>query len=201
MALKDCLDAWIVGDAYPIWWQAGPDRTLGGYITTVLDLTGTRSPGPIGGRGSRRARRSASPLAPRSALAGAVGRGDAQGLDFLEARLPSLMALSDRRAGRRYAGRRRRRSLPITAFVLLALAAAARVGGHRGDVGRERRLSTSLRPIPLGRLAASGDATCGTKPPNMHLLRSGLGPWVEAGWRARWSALAEGSAALALDHF
>ena len=195
MALKDRLDAWMVGDAYPIWWQAGADRTLGGYHD-LLDLTGTPLAGPKRARVQAR-QAFCYALAPRFGWPGPWEEAMRQGLDFLEARYLRSDGLYRTAVPGAATPGGDDVDLYDQAFVLLALAAAARVGDTEATSAGEA-LVDLLPAHPLGGFRSLRDATLQANP-NMHLFEAALA-WVEAGGGARWSALAEGQAALALDH-
>jgi mannose/cellobiose epimerase-like protein (N-acyl-D-glucosamine 2-epimerase family) len=194
IAARDRLGAWLAGDAFPIWWTAGADRRLGGYHD-LLDLAGIPVAGP------KRARVQARQAfcyarATEFGWRGPWEAAMAQGLDFLEAsyrRADGLFRSVVHGAGEPAGDEV---DLYDQAFVLLALAAAAR-GGEREVAGKAEALLALLPAHPLGGFRGLADASLQANP-NMHLLEAALA-WMEAGGDGRWSALAEGQARLALD--
>jgi mannose-6-phosphate isomerase len=194
IATRDRLDAWLVGDALPIWWRAGADREMGGYHDLV-DLAGA----PLTGAKRARVQARQAYCYARAAEFGWGGpwrEAMRHGLDFLEAR--------HRRADGLYRTLVTSAGEPAIdepdlydqAFVLLVLAAAAQVGDGQA-AGAAEALLARLPAHPLGGFRGLADATLQANP-NMHLFEAALA-WMEAGGGARWSAVAEGQARLALD--
>jgi mannose/cellobiose epimerase-like protein (N-acyl-D-glucosamine 2-epimerase family) len=192
-AIRDRLTAWLTHHAYPLWWEAGADRADGGFHDR-LDLSGAPVPGP---KRARVQARQAYCYA-RAAEFGWSGPWEAamaHGLDFLERRHLGPDGLY-----RAFVGGgtdEARVDLYDQAFVLLALAAAARAGRAEAPAAA-RALLGRLPAHPLGGYRGlSGGPLLAN--PNMHLFEAALA-WVEAGGGARWRALARGQATLALDH-
>ncbi len=193
LAIRDRLKAWLVEDAYPIWWEAGADRVGGGFHDR-LSLAGAPVAGP------KRARVQARQAFCYARAAEFGWRGPwteamAHGLNFLEARHRRADGLYRAFVGGDTASWQIV-DLYDQAFMLLALAAAARVGDTQAP-GAAEALLARLPAHPLGGFRGLGDGTLRANP-NMHLFEAALA-WVEAGGRARWLALAEGQARLALD--
>ncbi len=193
LAIRDRLKAWLVEDAYPIWWEAGADRESGGFHDR-LSLAGAPVAGPKRARVQARqafcyAR--AAEFGWRGPWKEAMGRG----FDFLERRHRGSDGLY-----RAFVGGDVDEAfvdLYDQAFVLLALAAAARVGDAQAPAAAEALLAR-LPAHPLGGFRGLGEGTTLRANPNMHLFEAALA-WVEAGGEGRWLALAEGQAMLALD--
>ncbi|MGI8841357.1 MAG: AGE family epimerase/isomerase [Caulobacteraceae bacterium] len=191
-AMRDRLTAWLARDAYQIWWEAGADRAGGGFHDQ-LSLAGAPVAEP------KRARVQARQAFCYARAAEFSWRGPweaamAHGLDFLETR--------HRRSDgfyRAFVGGGADEALVDLydqAFVLLALAAAARVG----DVQAPAAALALLGRLPAHSLGGFRDLGEGTlrANPNMHLFEAALA-WIEAGGGSAWRVLAESQARLALD--
>ena len=176
--LRDRLVAWTVRDAFPLWSTHGVDRVRGGFHE-ALGVEGAPLDLP------RRAR-----VQPRQVVAFASAPG--LGWDGPAGDLAAHGLAGIERTFRRPDGLLRTRVAPDGTvlddeavlydhtFLLLAHARF----GH--DEGRGLRSSES-RPLPL--LAN----------PHMHLLEACLA-WIDAGGDARWGALADTIATVALAH-
>jgi len=193
LAIRDRLAGWLVRDAYPIWWEAGADRIDGGFHDR-LDLSGR----PVAGLKRARVQARQAFCFARAAEFGWGGpwrEAMAHGLDFLTSRRRRPDGLYRAFVG---GGEAADEAVDLydQAFVLLALAAAARVGdAEAADVaaGLLRRLPAH----PLGGFRGLGEGALRANP-NMHLFEAALA-WMEAGGGEIWRALAEGQARLALD--
>lgn len=182
------LRAWLVSEAYPLWWEAGADRAGGGFHD-ALDLAGA----PTGDR--KRAR-----VQARQAYCFAAGpsfgwdgpslEAMRHGLDFLERRHRRPDGLY------RATADTERADLYDQAFVIFAFCAAGRVG-EQTAWARAEALLDNLPRHPFGgyrSLAREGlEAN-----PNMHLFEAAL-DWMEAGRAAPWRTVAQGQARLALE--
>ena len=192
-AIRDRLKVWLVEDAYPIWWEAGADRVGGGFHDR-LSLAGA----PVAGPKRARVQARQAFCYARAAEFGCQGPWEEamrHGLDFLDRRHLRADGLYRAFAGGGEAGEDVV-DLYDQAFVLLALAAAARVGEAKAPAAAQALLGR-LPAHPLGGFRDLGEATLRANP-NMHLFEAALA-WGEAGGGTRWRALAEGQAALALD--
>jgi mannose-6-phosphate isomerase len=194
IATRERLRAWLVGDAYGVWWRAGADREMGGYHDLV-DLAGA----PVAGAKRARVQARQAYCYARAAEFGWGGpwrEAMQHGLDFLEARYRRADGLYRTLVSSAGDPAIDEPDLYDQAFVLLVLAAAARAGDGEAAPAAEALLAR-LPAHPQGGFRGLAGATLQANP-NMHLFEAALA-WVEAGGGARWSALAEGQARLALD--
>jgi mannose-6-phosphate isomerase len=186
------LQAWLVDKAYPLWWHAGADLAIGGFHDR-LDHYGRPTDAPKRARVAARQVFCFS-LAPRFGWDGPWREAMRQGLDFLEsghrrpdglyrARADSGLALPDDRG-----------ELYDQAFVLLALASAARLGEPTED-----RALELLARLPRASLGGFGELDGGGglhSNPNMHLFEVFIA-WAELGGARIWRDLAREQAQLA----
>ena len=203
VALRDRLKTWALDLAFPLWWSVGADHDKGGFFEKIgQDGVAVEAP--------RRAR-----VQPRQiysyAVAGLLGwdgpwrEALTHGLDFYLSRyrrpdgfMRTLVAgdgspLDDRV------------DLYDQAFGLFGLAMAAQVLPERKDLPalavalRDKLFETLKHPV-----AGFEESQPRTLPllsnPHMHLFEASLA-WIEAGGDARWRAMADEIAHLALAKF
>jgi len=201
--LRDQLKAWALDRAFPLWWTVGADHAGGGFFEKIgQDGVAVEAP--------RRAR-----VQPRQiysfAVAGLLGWSGpwrealSHGLDFYLSRyqrpdgfMRTLVASDGTPLDDRV-------DLYDQAFGLFGLAMAAQVLPERTDLPqlavalRDRLYATLKHPV-----AGFEESVPRTLPllsnPHMHLFEASLA-WVEAGGDARWRAMADEIAELALTKF
>jgi mannose-6-phosphate isomerase len=201
--LGDKLKAWALDHAFPIWWEVGADQVNGGFFEKIaLDGTPVEAP--------RRAR-----VQPRQIYSYAVAglldwdgpwkQALEHGLDFYLSKyrrpdgfMRTLVASDGSPLDDKV-------DLYDQAFGLFGLAMASSVLPERADLpalatGLRDALHTTLKhPV-----AGFEESVPRTLPllsnPHMHLFEASLA-WVEAGGDARWRALADEIAELALAKF
>jgi len=186
------LQAWLVDKAYPLWWRAGADLSNGGYHDR-LDFSGRPTGVPKRARVAARQVFCFS-LAPRFGWDGPWREAMRQGLDFLESAHRRPDGLYRARGDTGFARPDDRAELYDQAFVLLALASAARLGEPT-----EGRALELLARLPRASLAGFGELDGGGglhSNPNMHLFEVVIA-WAELGGAKIWRELAGEQAQLA----
>lgn len=187
------LQAWLVDRAYPLWWQAGADLANGGYHDR-LDLSGRSTDAPKRARVAARQVFCFS-LAPRFGWDGPWREAMRHGFDFLESGHRRPDGLYRARADPALAPSDDRAELYDQAFVLLALASAARLGEPAED--RALELLARLPRASLGGFGElDGDGGVYSNP-NMHLFEAFIA-WAELGGARIWRELAREHAQLAV---
>lgn len=186
------FQTWLVDKAYPIWWRAGADLAGGGFHDR-LDLSGRPTDAP------KRARVAARQvfcfaLAPQFGWDGPWREAIRQGLDFLESGHRRPDGLYRARADDGLAPCDDRAELYDQAFVLLALASAARLGEPTED--RALELLAHLPRVSLGGFGELDGGRGLHSNPNMHLFEAFIA-WAELGGSGIWSDLAQEEAQLA----
>lgn len=186
------FQTWLVDKAYPLWWRAGADLRNGGFHDR-LDLSGRPTDAP------KRARVAARQvfcfaLAPRFGWDGPWREAIRQGLDFLESGHRRPDGLYRARGDDGLAPCDDRAELYDQAFVLLALASAARLGEPTED-----RALELLARLPRASPGGFGELDGGRglqSNPNMHLFEVFIA-WAELGGARIWRELAGEQAQLA----
>jgi mannose-6-phosphate isomerase len=187
------LRAWLVDKAFPLWWEAGADHALGGFHD-ALDRSGRPANLPKRARVAARQAFCFS-KAPELGWDGPWRPAMNHGLAFLEK--------AHRRADGLYRARVRPPGEPLEdhaelydqAFVLLALAAAARQGEATG--ARAEALLGRLPASPFGGFCELESESVLSNP-NMHLFEDFLA-WMEVGGAAVWRDMSRAQARLAMD--
>lgn len=195
------LKAWFENKALPLWWCFGADHTAGGFHER---LRPDRTPVDLPRRARVQARQvHVYALAGLMGWAGPWQAAVAHGLDYLAERFPRADGLC--RATIDAAG------LPVDdtahlydqAFVLLALATAARAlpDRHAELSARAESLMAAVRPVfalPQGGFRATEGADDLLADPVMHLFEAALA-WVETDPAPVWLDLAREIAELFLE--
>jgi mannose/cellobiose epimerase-like protein (N-acyl-D-glucosamine 2-epimerase family) len=197
------LGRWLDNSALPLWWTAGADHARGGYFE-LLDEQGRAVPA------ARRVRVQARQayVYASAEMAGWQGPwrvATAQGLDALRSRYRGADGLYRTLADDDGAPLDDRTFLYDQAFVLLALATAAKAGVNTEACIAEGR---SLRSLLYYRFARDGGGFLeqelrGSRfqsNPHMHLLEAALA-WCGADADGQWEELAESIVQLCLDKF
>jgi mannose/cellobiose epimerase-like protein (N-acyl-D-glucosamine 2-epimerase family) len=202
-AAKSCdqLKTWLLNDAYPIWWEKGADRTHGGFFEK-LNLDGSPAASP------RRAR-----VQPRQifsyAVAGELGWNGPwlaavnHGLEFYLAHYLRPDGLMRTLVAEDGAPLDETVSLYDQAFALFAFATLY-AQGRTELADKAVRLREALYATRKHPTAGFEEGDPRTLPlqsnPHMHLFEAALA-WVEAGGDAKWRAMADEIAELALAKF
>ncbi|MDG2521256.1 AGE family epimerase/isomerase [Caulobacter segnis] len=203
-AAKLCgeLRAWLLNDAYPIWWEVGADHLRGGFFEKI-NQDGTPVEAP------RRAR-----VQPRQIYAfaaaktlGWTGPADAavaHGLDFFLGRYLRPDGLVRTLVGADGEPKDDSVVLYDQAFAIYGLAVAYRLTGE----ARLRDIAVTLRDALIAErkhpVAGFEEDSPRVTPllsnPHMHLFEACL-EWDEAGGDAQWRVLADEIANLAFSRF
>jgi mannose-1-phosphate guanylyltransferase/mannose-6-phosphate isomerase len=197
------LGSWLEHSALPLWWTAGADHARDGFVE-LLDQQGRPVPAP------RRMRVQAR-QAFVYATAGLAGWGGpwrsavAHGLESLAQRYRRPDGLYRTLADEDGSPLDERAFLYDQAFVLLALAAAAKAGVEPRRCAVE---AAELRGVLFERFARPAGGFLEQEQrgstfqsnPHMHLLEAALA-WCETDTNAEWEALAQSIVRLCLTHF
>jgi mannose-6-phosphate isomerase len=186
------LQAWLVGKAYPLWWQAGADLANGGFHDR-LDRSRWPTDAPKRARVAARQVFCFS-LAPSFGWEGPWREAMRHGLDFLESAHRRPDGLYRACADPGLARPNERAELYDQAFVLLALACAAPLGEPTEDWALE--LLARLPRAPLGGFGELDGGGGLQSNPNMHLFEAFIA-WAELGGARIWRDLAREQAQLA----
>lgn len=197
------LSRWLQSSALPLWWAAGADHERGGFFELLGDQ----------GRAvaaSRRLRVQARQIYVFASAGSAAWTGPwraavRSGLDYLKAKYRLADGFYRTLVSDDGAPADDAVFLYDQAFVLLALASAAKAGLDKEEcVAEAARLRTALLEMRahasggFAELPAHGSTLQSN--PHMHLLEAALA-WSELGVDAEWDRLADRIAQLCLKHF
>ncbi|MDE1148250.1 MAG: AGE family epimerase/isomerase [Azospirillaceae bacterium] len=202
-AVRGQLKAWLVEQAYPLWWQAGADRVNGGFHEK-LDLNGKPT------NDARRARVQARQVysysvAARSGWNGPVREAAEHGLTFFLNHYRRPDGLFRTKVAPDGSCLDDTVVLYDQAFALFALAAAqsatpeSRVPEEMAVALRQRLLDT-LHHAQGGFEESHPRTLPLLSNPHMHMLEASLA-WMEQGGDKGWRNLAEEIVGLALTRF
>ncbi|HEY4114605.1 MAG TPA: AGE family epimerase/isomerase [Rhizomicrobium sp.] len=197
------LGAWLDNSALPLWWTAGADHERGGYFE-LLDERGR------GLSVARRVRVQARQVFVYAAAGAAGWRGPwrsavRHGLDYLRGQYRKPDGLYCTLVGEDGGQVDDRAFLYDHAFVLLALASAAKAGV---DAQSSEAEAIALRGMLAERYGRRGggffeEEIRGTRfqsNPHMHLLEASLA-WADTTGDAKWESLAEQIVDVCFQHF
>ncbi|MFL5240222.1 MAG: AGE family epimerase/isomerase, partial [Rhizomicrobium sp.] len=197
------LGQWLETSALPLWWTMGADHERGGFFE-LLDKRGRAVPAPRRMRVQAR-QAYAYAAAGLSGWRGPWRSAAAHGLAFLSERYRREDGLYRTLCDDEGAALDDRTFLYDQAFVLLALAAAA-----KADIERRRCAAEALelRGILYERFARPNGGfseqplrgSTFQSNPHMHLLESALA-WIEVSDDPGWERMAQSIVRICLEHF